>query len=674
MRLLSARRVQDSVAANLRSQALEWFEDKSNRLPGPPFQVLIGWSDDYDSLLASEFRHRTDRHALIDVARREGRVLLSGRGGSGKTVLMRRLVARSLQDDGLVPVFVDLKRWSGLHYEEWERRLGKPGSGVHFLIDSCSDPPVDIGTLHAARPSLERLLVVDGLNEISAPVGQQILRALHDYVSYAVRTSVVAVDRMVRRDLPGPEPWSLAMVLPLDPDEVSRVLKSAGAGKRRPASTSLLTTPYFLDWALRQGQSSLQQTKADTLRLWFEKHSGVAQADLPRAAKAAYVAYRRTRSRTFPLRLFQRFAGPDATHALITSEALLQQGTAAYFDHHLKHDYLASLWVRNASERPRRPSATARLFNSVTFYASSFDTLAMALEQMSSQGQADTFVRAVYDWNPYGAAYSVAEAEGEGVAPVSPEMKCVLFAVLAERQQDLLALTARKAADALRYFPGNDARAFVGASLAEVFRLVKSRSRGVQWFSDWVDLFTLTDALPRDEDVDTLEEEDSVTGWTAANVFKRLPLTEAQQERIRQLCTHRRETVQWRAVHVLGAFPNERNLETLLGRLEARDTWVRFGAIRSLVEIAARAGEPQFRQKVFAALEERVQSISEDRRVVKELQSALFVAPARVPPDWLNTIEGLVESLHVLAETPEERDRWRDVGYDLRKAYGSRSR
>ena len=91
-------------------------------------------------------------------------------------------------------------------------------------------------------------------------------------------------------------------------------------------------------------------------------------------------------------------------------------------------------------------------------------------------------------------------------------------------------------------------------------------------------------------------------GWTIANVLKRLKLSSSEQWHLRKHVRDRAVAVRWRLAHVLGSFPTLNNFDVLKNLLTGDpDAWVRYGAVRSLVEMAAR-GSASIRKRVFEFL------------------------------------------------------------------------
>ncbi len=246
-------------------------------------------------------------------------------------------------------------------------------------------------------------------------------------------------------------------------------------------------------------------------------------------------------------------------------------------------------------------------------------------------------------------------------------METALLAMLAERRWDLIRATAERVTDALRLFPPGLAGRFLEvASLTELVDLVSTTVFTSPEFEQWRRLFTTRpDAEAADEMVELITDADSVTGWTVANVLKRARLNSSQQAQLRTLLNEASDaTIRWRVAHALGAHPSLETLEVLLAALSDPDQWVRYGAIRSLVEGAAR--DEAVRRSVFDRLADRVVSLIGDERTLEELERSLLLT--KPPEDWGEAVEPVLEKLWATSETLDQQDRWRRVAYDVQRA------
>jgi len=630
--------------------------------PQPPFELALAWASDYDGIFASRFEGKTDASNLFDAAIGNGRVLLTGRGGGAKSVILTR-TAKDAVVRGAIPVLIRLRGWTGADYRKWEQ-LSTRAERLGYLLARFSVVSIHARDLDILDPSLPRVILLDGLNEVDSGTGQQMIFAIDEYARFAVNTHVVVSDRLVRREFISPTRWKLAVVLPLARSTVEAVVFQNVRAKplyeaASESAKNLLTTPYFLNAFLQGG--NLAGTIASQMRGYFEQHALTA-AEIDQAALASFEVYADS-TRTFAIAKFRSFAGEKITKQLLAAGAILAEGDMAYFDHHLKHDFLASKYV---VDDPKR--WTSDVFNTVTFHASSFETITMAMEQIQDPNLADRFLRSIYDWNIYAAGYSIAEGRE---TRVSESMRLVILAMFAERRWDIVRATAERAHDTLRLIETEWAHKFLSAnSLEQVFALLASVETSHEWFHAWRGLFSRPVGSPATEnEIKSLVDVDSVIGWTSANVLKRLHCSEEQQASIRGFLDSANPTVQWRATHVLGSFPSEPNRSSLIHCLGSESVHVRFGATRSLVEMAARS-DFATSQLIFSLIGDNMDSLKKYRTVLKEFERAIFIQRNQSPKGWTRSVASAVKVLQQTALTVEDREHWDQTLARLVSEYG----
>jgi transcriptional regulator with XRE-family HTH domain len=399
-------------------------------------------------------------------------------------------------------------------------------------------------------------------------------------------------------------------------------------------------------------------------------HSGLDGADLDRAAAAAFGAYSDSRARTFSLRSFRDRSSPSIVERLTNSGTLIPEAEdAAHFSHHLQHDYLVARYV--AALPPEE--WTHRTLEIMTLEQSSFDPVAMALEHLAGD-RADAFLRSLYDWNLYATGYALGESANGPVAP-SREMQTVIYAMLAEKRFDLVLQTRRRATDALLMIPSGLARHFADApDLEAILGELEKVQTSAGWFRQWRDLFirraNQTLAPP---ELEALGSDDSVIGWTAANVARRMKLTQDQLAQLRSKLAGAPGTVRWRIAHVLGAFPSQENFATLVQLIDdPSDQLVQYGALRSLAEMAARADSAELREAIVTALLARIDMIERNRRFKDELARVLVIDPSFSPPDWKHVVARFAREFFVRTEDPLQQDKWRAYVADVEARYRGR--
>jgi hypothetical protein len=134
-----------------------------------------------------------------------------GRGGTGKTVVLRRLVKLAAAQDN-VALYVSLRDWTGADYDSW-RDLSDDSSRIAFVLKRLTRPSVQLLDFEYL-PLAKKYLFVDGLNEVNTVVVDALLGCFDYFARTVVGSAVVISDRLVRRNLPSNAQWLLTSVLP----------------------------------------------------------------------------------------------------------------------------------------------------------------------------------------------------------------------------------------------------------------------------------------------------------------------------------------------------------------------------------------------------------------------------------------------------------------------------
>jgi len=644
----------EQVIASARSLVASWKAHE------PAFSLLTRWSRSYDSIFAGELGTTLREDEVLDHSLSTGRAILSGRGGDGKTWLLRRLF-RCAIDAGVVPVFIDLKQWTGADYERWkEWTQDNVGAGADFLVRRFSGLGLGIIDLDRLPPNVRKIIFVDGLNEITAKVGLEVLTVLDEIVAFYMNTSVIVVDRLVRRELPSPARWWIGTPLPLAADEIRRHLPKDAA----VVENDLRSSPFFLDAALRSGTSG--EGRVTMLDTMIHEHFGLADAEVGTVAEACFAAYSAARSRMFDVVSFRETVGQSILDKLEQSGAIRIDDTNGFFQHHIAHDFLAATYVARLDPALWTPG----LFRELSFDASSFDAVELAFEQLA-EGPADLFLQKLYDWNLYAAGYALAQRRQDDT-PVGAEMRTVILAMLGDKCFDPVIATRQRAADALRLMQIEEAGPFRQATtLAELCAIVDAVGSDIPWFNEWKEVFRISETQAIElATLAKILDENSILGWTVANVAKRVADGGWILPQLAEwLAASPNATVRWRIAHVLGAIPEQEALHCLGDLVDNdADEDVRYGATRSLVELATIAS-PELRGEASAAIAERASAISRSDRIARELRSSLLVEPSVAPPEWLSFVRACVQAMFLATERLGDRDLWRGCLNEAEKLY-----
>jgi nucleoside phosphorylase len=584
------------------------------------------------------------------IIKQHRRIVLLAQAGAGKTELLRRL-ARDVGPER-VPVLVDLKRWTPDHSAAllniFAQGLLMSGTEAVDLLLRLAAGDIGVDLLQRAVQHQRVLLMVDGLNEVDPEVADRLIDTLNDYVRSHENASVLVTDR-VHRDR-YTEDWKPVLVNTLGEDIVTSHLDShfppGTYAQRSDEERALLAVPFFLALAV-EGTTPELGSRAEALERFFLEQVGLSQSEMNSAAQSALDVYLRKASRSFESEEMKTSLGDEVWSRLTDAKVISRSGNDYRFEHQLYHDFLVSVAVLPVD----RKRWTHELLDAVTFRASSIDPLTFALSQADGASQGDELLRALEDWNWRVTVRVMGAVEKERQLDVSQSLRIALLANLAEKRFDPVAASAGDADELLERFDDDEAASMRSANnaieLAQIVaRMAVPSPEG--WYDEWRELFTRQQQLT-DGTIRELTHPEGLHGWTAANVIRRFPLTEVQEQELRDLYASRwwdddprSESIRWRAIHAMGSAISRDVVTSLLEAAENdRYPWAKYGAIRSLLEIAAR--ENELRDSVFDGLRKLLAKFDAHER----LQLVRSANQATVADGWCAAVRPLVNDVSI---------------------------
>lgn len=655
-RLPSAKRSDAQLPTAVRAHRDAFQRSLHDRLPTDaiafPLRLTITGRAETESL---------NRDELLDLVQRERRAVLYGPSGAGKSWTLLHLARQVASNDDPLVVLVDLKAFRPI----WLTKIPDTPVGDELLpaidaILSAATEPIAATQLAMLARDRTVLLLVDGLNEVPE-VSERMRIALNEYARQQPRIRLLVADRRAElfyRDAR----WNLIACDGLfDADARNVVDRRFGAGTFDTLGTSdreLLELPFFLDRALRFGDPRLGP-RAHAVES-FLLASGLTTAELERVAEAAYKTYAARRSVFAAAEL--ELLGDGPLDRLRTAGIVVRVGSDERFAHQLLHHYGAARWVAGHEEL-----WTPVTLDVITANAASNDAVGMALTLTEQVDARDELLRVVYDWNWRAAVDALLETQAAD-CPVSPALEIAVLAMAAEKLFDPVAGTATRVRNQMRRFPADS----VAARLREVptheqlLELIASLSvDGPAWYVAWRAVFlarpghgTLDDEL-----IAQVATAEPLIGWTTANAIRRFPGDDVRAAQLRALYfAHRADqsdpfanTVRWRIVHAVGRWPSPANVELLQRTLdEDRDLWVRYGAVRSLMELAALSSDG-LRGAILDDLTGRVTTL--DRLPMTQIAWSASYHAAH--DGWVDAVRPLLLAAHAAQESSTERELWK---------------
>jgi nucleoside phosphorylase len=617
----------------------------AKNMPSPTFSYKIAWADSYSQLRLSRFSGYSNQMADLLPTDLKPDIALHGGGGGGKTTVLRGLFRLALER-GLLPIILDLKKYgSGFKNPRLQPSEENLTSSV---VSLGSIPKCTWSDLQNLASTNKLLVMVDGLNEVTKEVRATLIQHLVALRSLG-ECYILATDRLAVSD--SVETFQHAKLEALDTGQTEAIIDAElGKGtfsKLGCATQEIYRVPFFLSLALKtKGVYPNAKLSSAVFHEFFTSHLHWKPERILDLSLHVVESY--DGSGDFNIDDFNGRVSEKTRQQLEAAGVLAQGGRG--FEHHLWRDYLAS-----TSLARNQAMWTPSSFDSLTSFSSSLEALTLAIEQLQSSDEVDRMLKSVYDWNYVAAASCLATLEQSG-APVpkaSRELAVAILALISEKRFDKVQRTRERAEAMLAGQTYSAAAAFKTIdSIESLCAEVGSTPSHTDWFLEWRTLFTwrLDRDLTRSE-VDAVDSQDPVIGWTAANLMRRgrvsaEVLSQLRERYVQLRDDHAKGTVRWRIVHALGGHPSEESVRTLTQALNTdMYHWVRYGAARSLLQIASQ-GDGRFRDSSVGALASFVEGMEVPNPWVRQLLLREIVEAAFVgspPPDWAAAVRPLLD-------------------------------
>jgi len=560
---------------------------------GRQFAYSVSFAESYSALRRGEFL--ADPRGIDALLPNDlhPHVALIGGGGTGKSTVARRLL-RSIKNAGMIPQLFEMGKYvSGTVVElaapNWaeltpEIRRETEEQVLKKMLAATTAPHHSLAELRRLGDEQQLVCVVDGVNEVP-PTEQTLLLNLLKRLDPERPTYIVATARLGVRDAFAG--FAFASVDRLTLEQVKDAVDSRHGLNTfdglDPNLQQILRRPFFLSLATKVDRLEGILDWSGFFERFFQERLGLGRERLDAIASGAFASLDEVG--VLKTAEFRDRVGQMEYDHLVGADVVTDKG----FEHELWRDYLAA---RHLSAHP--PLWDEDSFDRVTVKGQSFESLPLTLQQIPDVALRDEFLKEVYDWNVTGVVECLENANRGDDAPTRG-LRIAIVAMIAEKQFDRHWHTRTRTIAQLREQRREEARRFVGlGSRDELVEAVRHERVNDPWFERWFEIFSLPDGSSvSDEVVRSIADADAVIGWTSANSLKRFNLTPGQLLQLAEIFHgangRNARVVRWRVVHALGNFPTDATVPLLAHAVERDDSymWVRYGAVRSLLEGAA---------------------------------------------------------------------------------------
>jgi len=600
-----------------------------------------------------------ERNELLDIVEHDRRVAVIGRSGVGKSELLNAAVRQLAAADDPVVVHIDLKTgWSSA----WAEAMPTAWYGEHLdpsmdALLNAATPPLAITQLNEFAEDSDRLiLLVDALNEVPPSVARQIRLVLGEYSRQHPNVQVLVTDRVGESEYRELR-WTVLMLPSLDPAEAERILDarfSTGAyGRLSEADQGLLRIPFYLDRALRE--AALEPPSALGIIEQYWRGAGLSPRGVEVVGQVALDALMRGEAMLSQADR-KRLEEQGLLDRLLESHLLVKTPSNIVFAHRLIHQYFAGKYLATDPSL-WQPEA----LDAITSFAASPEGVGMVIKSIPDKEGRDKFLHRVYDWNWRASVQTLSESRA-GVNAISEATEEAILAMAAEKRFDPVEGTRERITALLADVAGPIAAEFKSLEQEGLQQAIAAINHPESsWWQQWQQIFLAHSPAEIFSDgmIEQLVSETSLIGWMAANVLRRAEPPIDFAERVRLIYrSHpdrapRQRTIRWRVLHTLGAWPAIENARLLIEGMGDEHIWCRYGAVRSLIEMAARTSDHGLRDQIIDQLSQRWTDL--DPEPLSQLAWASRYADADA--EWPLAIRPLIEQVRD-AQRNEERERW----------------
>lgn len=574
------------------------------------------------------YRRRKDGQAIeMDSILDLTNFVLTGIGGSGKSITLQRICKNLLVKDNIV-IYLDLKKWQDSYIEGVSK--GVIENSIEIILKTSLVGRLSIRKFNKILEENENLKVfflIDGLNEISGSVNRiKFIETLgflqgRDY-------NIIATDREIRIELD--QIGNLYELELLDEETLAIILKENFGKELHEYSEKnkrFLTIAFFLDKVISKQGSDTISSYSDFIETHtFKRVSETDKSYLKN--KLSELAYSTIRGESTTRLSFTLKQITDNQLDICIEHGILIKlldSDIYRFEHQLIHEFFVARHLSLDSSLWNNQN-----FDSITLESDSFETILMILEQLGTDEQKEKFLQTVYNWSFYAVLYCMKYDINNCPESVSK----VILLILSEKLFDPFNHTKLKVGKYIlplfdRYNIKYD------DSCKELKDVINKNRESLihSNYSFWFQIFQYDKEL-NEEFINQITHDEPFIGWTVSNVIRRYQLTESDEYQLRTIyhCFSNFDGsnqiksfyIKWRVIHSLGKANTIKSVDLLFSCFNEKESqWMIYGALRSLIEIIVYNKRTDFSDVIFAFLFEYIKGNKLTSRNLEELTNCL---------------------------------------------------
>lgn len=540
--------------------------------------------------------------SFLREVRKGNPIVLSAPGGVGKSFLLKTVSRELIKDRNSRLIYFQGKNWN---------------KRFNSHISPSADTKVKVNNILAAfnvkigLNDIEKLgffsnsykdfyLVLDGLNEIlDIEVQKDLVYALYD-ISINYHVKVLIGTRSLLVDVF--ENWKHFSLNKLSVQSINKFLEKEGrsdlAVKSDSDEFSLLKIPFFLDNFV---SNHIGKLKSSSFSDYIENHlfnlvpAESKEALFERIANILFENYTNNQRLFIEGKYFN-----ENEIELFLKYGILKISEMDDSMYSLDHELVTEFFVAKAF------SKRVELWNYSYFdrlsrnFQISFELLQMTYEQINNPHEAELFLKGIYDWNFNATLHCVENVNIQNNVAFSRAFTMTLYEKMFDRfyhtkkrlakKVDLLVSRYKLRGVNREVFDTSSTNKLIFNSKDEFYFFAEENKSFFinDRYAEWYEIFSERNISENLVLASRISDKDPLIGWTVSNIFKRDFLPDNTSFYfLDKFSNTNDDIVKWRIIHTLGSSNNDQVLDFLFKCIGDRNLyiWIRFGAIRSLMEM-----------------------------------------------------------------------------------------
>lgn len=516
--------------------------------------------------------------------------IIWGIGGLGKSILLKRIISHYTKSDTEgFHIYLDVKNWDSDRNAEIKRDSDYAIRIEQLLMGF--DSPFNTKQFESSDKKI--YIYLDGMNEFGdAELRIQVLDVLRQ-ISRLYNAIVIATSRNIDREVKG---WLNYNIKKIEKSALKDILlKKLGRTDYPEKTLDYLSIPFFLNIVLHTDSADIKSYSDFIYKHTLKNIPDTQKEEVMKAlSRITFENYFTPTKFKFPSKTISSLP----KELRITEEILRKKDDHYEFEHHLIYEFFVANELAQKKENWNKNTYDMTSLDNKM----SFELMQMTLEQISSTEDGEQFLLSLYDWSFYATLHCLWYVDSKEKYP--EEIAKALILILSEKLYDRFMHTRIQVIRHLERlynkftiigltnnFDRNVILSLDNRTAASKYReivIANASSFMNNKYKEWYLFFSQLEIELKEGILLHINNPNPIWGWSASNLARRYKYSNSNELQLRTMLNCITDNiVRWRIVHAMGVCSQQASISILLEIFTTDEyKWVKYGTIRSLVEIS----------------------------------------------------------------------------------------